>query len=87
MTDRRWKSRELGLELARDLLDIQDLHYGLWDGNLELCLANLPAAQQRYTDMILEALPAPDIDGRKLRILDVGSGTGYNDVPAFGQGI
>ncbi len=77
MIDRRWRSRELGLELASDLLDIQDLHYGLWDGHLELCLANLPAAQQRYTEMILEALPAPDLDGEKLRLLDIGCGTGH----------
>jgi SAM-dependent methyltransferase len=66
-------SRELGLILARRLLDVEDLHYGLWDSDLELRLGNLAAAQQRYNDMLIAQLPPP---GREVRVLDVGCGTG-----------
>ena len=66
-------SRELGLVLAQQLGDVQDLHYGLWDPDLPLSFANLRTAQQRYSDMILSQLPASTGD---VRVLDVGCGTG-----------
>ena len=67
-------SRELGLVLAQQLLGVEDLHYGLWDADLELKLGNLAAAQQRYNDMLIAQLPAP---GREVRVLDIGCGTGH----------
>jgi len=66
-------SRELGLVLARQLLGVEDLHYGLWDADLELKLGNLAAAQQRYNDMLIAQLPKPE---RGVRVLDIGCGTG-----------
>ena len=66
-------SRELGLVLARQLLGVEDLHYGLWDSDLELKLSNLAAAQQRYNDMLIAQLPSA---GREVRVLDIGCGTG-----------
>ena len=47
---------EPGLVLARQLLDIEDLHYGLWQHCLELELAK---AQQRYETyhLLLYRLP------------------------------
>mgnify|MGYP005864424085 CR=1 FL=1 len=39
-------SREYGLILARQLLVVEDLHYGLWDG-LDVTVANLPFALQQ----------------------------------------
>jgi len=66
-------SRELGLLLARQLLDVEDLHYGLWDPDLELKLGNLAAAQQRYNDMLIAQLPRPE---RGVCVLDIGCGTG-----------
>ena len=70
-------SRELGLLLAQQLLDVEDLHYGLWDADLELNLGNITRAQQRYTDLLLAQIEVclPDPAGR--RILDVGCGTGH----------
>ena len=67
-------SRELGLVLAQQLLGVEDLHYGLWDADLELKLANLAAAQQRYNDMLIAQLPKSD---REVRVLDIGCGTGH----------
>ena len=29
------RSRELGLVLAQHLLGVEDMHYGLWDADLE----------------------------------------------------
>ncbi len=68
-------SREMGLVLGQQLLGIEDLHYGLWDGSLELTLANLPLAQQRYTQQLLSALPA--IGDEPVHVLDIGCGTGH----------
>ena len=67
-------SRELGLVLAKRLLDVEDLHYGLWDPSLELKLANLPIAQQRYNEMLMAQLPEPN---GEVRVLDIGCGAGH----------
>ena len=67
-------SRELGLVLAQQLLDVEDLHYGLWDEDLELKLGNLATAQQRYNDLLIAQLPKPE---REVRVLDIGCGTGH----------
>jgi len=71
---KKMHSRELGLVLAQQLLAVEDLHYGLWDGDLELTLGNLAAAQQRYNDMLIAQLPKPE---REVRVLDIGCGTGH----------
>ena len=68
------ESREYGLVVAKQLLAVDDLHYGLW-GDLDVTVSNLPVAQQRYTDMIIEALP-PAGNGA-CRVLDIGCGTGH----------
>jgi SAM-dependent methyltransferase len=69
-------SRELGLVLAQQLLDVDDLHYGLWDPDLELSLGNITHAQQRYTDMLLAVVDERLRGISRPRILDVGCGTG-----------
>jgi SAM-dependent methyltransferase len=68
-------SKELGLVLGQQLLGIDDLHYGLWEENLTLSLSNLAEAQQRYTDMIVTALPSAE--GGNTRVVDIGCGTGH----------
>jgi SAM-dependent methyltransferase len=81
----KMESRELGLILTELLLDAQDLHYGLWDEDLDLTVGNATKAQQRYTDMLLSALPPVDrfnfpadsSADAPVRILDIGCGTGH----------
>jgi SAM-dependent methyltransferase len=60
-----------GLNLFNFFLGTRDLHYGLWQDDLEVCIQNLPEAQKRYTDFLLGHVP----EGVK-RILDVGCGAG-----------
>jgi SAM-dependent methyltransferase len=79
-------SRELGLVLAQQLLDVDDLHYGLWDDDLPLTLGNIATAQQRYTGLLLERL-AQLLDAIETpRILDVGCGTGHMLEQLLAQG-
>lgn len=68
-------SKELGLVLGQQLLGVDDLHYGLWEDDLPLSFANLAEAQQRYTEMIIDALPVAD--GGNTRVFDIGCGTGH----------
>lgn len=68
-------SRELGLVLTQQILGVDDLHYGLWDADLELKLANLHIAQQRYTDNLINAMPSPAAG--PVKVFDIGCGTGH----------
>lgn len=70
-------SRELGLVLAQQLLDVQDLHFGLWDPDLPVTLANFRIAQQRYTDFLLARIKCLGGVNTTPQILDIGCGTGY----------
>ena len=70
-------SRELGLVLAQQLLDLQDLHFGLWDPALPVNMSNFGIAQQHYTDMLLEQIRRLARDRNEVRILDIGCGTGH----------
>lgn len=60
-----------GLNLFHFFLGSRDLHYGLWQDDLEVCIQNLPEAQKRYSDFLLSHIP----EGVN-RILDVGCGAG-----------
>ena len=75
MTKDKMNSKELGLVLGQQLLGVDDLHYGLWGEDLALSFSNLAEAQQRYTDMILQALPSPE--GGNTHVIDIGCGTGH----------
>jgi SAM-dependent methyltransferase len=83
---KKMETRELGLELTEILLGAQDLHYGLWDDDLELKVGNAVAAQQRYTDMLLAALPPLSEKIRQCRVLDIGCGTGHMLAQMLGKG-
>jgi SAM-dependent methyltransferase len=61
----------LGLVVGRFAIGMRDLHYGYWTDDLPLTPQNLPVAQARYTDELMNDIP----DGVKT-ILDVGCGAG-----------
>ena len=65
------KTDSRALRFYSDVLGLEHLHYGLWEPQEELTLANLKAAQNRYQQAIIDLLPPPPA-----RILDVGCGTG-----------
>ena len=73
----KMSTRELGLILAQQLLDVEDLHYGLWDDDLELSLSNLATAQQRYNNMLLEQVGRLVSGVTPATLLEVGCGTGH----------
>lgn len=70
-------SKEFGLVMAQQLLAVEDLHYGWWLTEEKPSIAALPAAQERYSQQLLDiiAQATADLD-RPARILDVGCGTG-----------
>ncbi len=69
--------QDIGLRIASIMgqyfLKTEHLHYGYWTPEMEVDLANLPKAQQNYTEFLKSHIPA----GVKT-ILDVGCGTGHN---------
>ena len=60
-----------GLNLFHFFLGSRDLHYGLWQDDLEICIQNLPEAQKRYSNFLISHIP-----GEVKRVLDVGCGAG-----------
>ncbi len=68
-------SRDLGLEVAaicgRHFFKLEHLHYGYWNGGLEVDIANLHTAQEHLTAFLISHIP----DG-VTTILDVGCGSG-----------
>jgi SAM-dependent methyltransferase len=70
----REPTREVGLVLLKQLLRLDELHYGLWDESLAPTLGNLPQAQRRYTELLLAALH--EVAPPPRRVLDVGCGAG-----------
>lgn len=68
-------TRELGLVLAQQLLDIADLHYGWWEEGERPTLGRLKEAQERYSTRLIEVVEEYCPHGG--RILDVGCGTGH----------
>ncbi len=73
--DRKALTKELGLEagyrLQKFVLKSEHLHYGLFEPDIPVDISNLKAAQDRFLQRLVEAIPA----GTKT-ILDVGCGSG-----------
>lgn len=65
------KENSRALLFYRDVLGLEHLHYGLWQDDDDITLANLKQAQERYQQAIIDLIP----DGAKT-VLDVGCGTG-----------
>lgn len=59
------------LALARYLVGSDDLHFGFWDNGLAVKLFNLPRAQERYSEFVLDHIPSG-----VQTVLDVGCGAG-----------
>ena len=59
------------LRFYNEVLGLDHLHYGIWNGDEELTLANLKEAQLRYENYLISKLPPS-----AKKILDVGCGIG-----------
>jgi SAM-dependent methyltransferase len=66
-------SFDLQLFVCTDVLKLPSLHYGFWPPDAEPRWADLPAAQARFTEHLIAAIP----DGVR-SVLDVGCGVGDN---------
>jgi cyclopropane fatty-acyl-phospholipid synthase-like methyltransferase len=69
------------LRFYMDVLGLEHLHYGLWDGG-PLTFDGLKAAQERYTDHLIEL-----IGSRAGSILDCGCGTGTTALKLRAHGL
>lgn len=58
------------LRFYNEVLGLDHLHYGIWNQDEELTLANLREAQLRYENFLISKLPAT-----AQKVLDVGCGT------------
>ena len=47
-----------GLNLFHFFLGLRDLHCGVWQDDLELCIQNFPEAQKRYSDFLISHILA-----------------------------
>jgi SAM-dependent methyltransferase len=70
-TDTRSIGLDVGLAFSKFLTGKENLHYGLWSPELEVCAANVGRAQEAYTEKLFRLLPEGP-----LRILDIGGGAG-----------
>jgi len=71
-TDTRAIGLDVGLAFSKFLTGKENLHYGLWDTDWDICAENIGRAQEAYTAKLFKLLP----QGKTLRILDIGGGAG-----------
>lgn len=70
MSSKKKKKIDWGLKFYRDVLKLDNLHFGLWEDD-PLTIEGIKRAQERYTEKLINLIP----DGVK-SVLDVGCGTG-----------
>lgn len=70
--DTRAIGLDVGLAFSKFLTGKENLHYGLWDPQWDICAENVGRAQEAYTAKLFRLLP----EGKNLRILDIGGGAG-----------
>lgn len=61
----------IGLILGKYFFKTEDLHYGLWEEGMDVCVDNMAQAQQNHSKLIISAIP----EGTET-VLDVGCGVG-----------
>lgn len=69
--DEREGHLRLFLGAGRQLLQVDDLHFGFWPDGLEVSLRNLPVAQEKHSEFIISHIPETT-----KTILDIGCGVG-----------
>jgi len=69
--DTRAIGLDIGLAFSKFLTGKENLHYGLWSPEWDVCAANIGRAQEAYTAKLFELLPS-----KPIRILDIGGGAG-----------
>ena len=93
-------SKDFGLELMHIVTGLEHLHYGFWDNKTKPTLMQFPAAQEKYTKMLLDIIKKrgqkmttkmggqakSQVVSKPLRILDVGCGSGTTMCRLLAQG-
>jgi len=83
---RQWLTKEIGLEagyrFSKFVLKSEHLHFGLFESDIPVDVANLKAAQERYVQRLAELIPP----GTR-SILDVGCGAGKTAEYLIGNGF
>ncbi len=72
---------DTSLRFMHEVLGLDQLSYGLWDGE-PLTLDGLRRAQDRYADLLMALIPDP-----VRRVLDVGCGTGAKALRLAARGL
>ncbi len=80
-TDTKELGLVVGLQILKNVLGTDYLHYGWWDGGMEVHCINLGKAQQVYAEYLFDLIP----QGTQ-RILDVGCGSGRTAVELVSRG-
>ena len=47
-------SKEFGLVAAQQLFQIEDIHYGFWENDMEVSLSNFKVAQEKHTNFLFK---------------------------------
>ena len=78
----RASADDVGLRFYLEVLELEHLHYGLWERSDPLTLEGLRRAQERYLERLLGLIPEGVV-----RVLDVGCGAGANAVALHNRGL
>ena len=69
-------SKEFGLVAAQQLFQIEDIHYGFWENDMEVSLSNFKVAQEKHTNFLFKHINDFISNKKNDKILDIGCGVG-----------